>query len=787
MILPLTLGLCLSALAAPPSITTDRPVNLFPAGRDVVIFVAAEAPAALPWSCTDFHGATVASGQVITGSEKTPVTITGLPCGYYSFTCGEGDNAARASFGVVVDYSAAAPPEGRINVDGALSWLTDKENFAPLAQALRTVGIGWVRERFGWGDVSPEPGKINWKQYDVMADVMRETGIRVYQIWHDSPGWTRPGDDTTRTPQDLREVYRFTKTLAEHYRGRVQAWEVWNEPDIGFWPDLSDTYTGLLKAAYLGFKAGDADLPVLMGSFCRGYSAFDEGVMDSGAADYFDIFNWHSYNPPEAYAGILSRYLELMDKHGCADRPVWMSECGIPMRASLPEGEFTPEDDATQARFIPRSFASSLAAGTDRHFFFVYPFYLEGINQFGVLHKDLSPRPAFIAIAAAAHYLGQSVYLGRYDLDAEGAAGALAFDTPHGRLLVAWADTPQTVQIAGVQPGARVANLFGDTRRVEVTDGTVSLELGPEPCYLIGLDDAIVAGLTGEPRPQGQLPTNTPCPLVVRGQAQLAVDKNRDAYNVGMAPFAYRVEACLLAETGQATGTISLLIPEGWSCEPASVPVSLDAMGRAVAEFNVTPAATLGKPARITVVPSFAGFDVQPSVSTFRISFNDAPVVASKSLDLGDPTLWTPNISGNGHMELSAPEPGVVRSSIHFTGPGDRWCYPQAKFDPPRDFSEWQGLEYEYRCPEGSLDAAVRTQVVEVGGASYLDGGQNVKREWTRVRLAFDELGWGPFSAADLNGRFDTQAIGTLMIGLNTPMDELTLDVRNIRLVRFTP
>jgi hypothetical protein len=264
------------------------------------------------------------------------------------------------------------------------------------------------------------------------------------------------------------------------------------------------------------------------------------------------------------------------------------------------------------------------------------------------------------------------------------------------------------------------------------------------------------------------------------------VDKDRDCYSTGDAPFTYAVEVCYLTDTGRAEGSVSLELPAGWSATPASAPVSLDAMGRAVLEFTVTPAVAVGKPARITVRPDFAGLDVQPSVSAFRMDMANVKPTATQDLGLGDPARWVRNISGNGHMEITSPEPGVVRSDIHFTAPGDRWCYPQALFTPPADFSGWQGVEYEFRCHGDDGETAVRTQVVEASGASYLDGGRKATKEWTTARLAFEDLGWGPFSTADPNGRLDLNAIGTLMIGINTPRDEARLEVRNVRLIRFT-
>ena len=53
-----------------------------------------------------------------------------------------------------------------------------------------------MRERLSWGQVNPEEGKLNWDKYQTVADVLAEQGVRAYQIFHDSPGWTHPGKQT---------------------------------------------------------------------------------------------------------------------------------------------------------------------------------------------------------------------------------------------------------------------------------------------------------------------------------------------------------------------------------------------------------------------------------------------------------------------------------------------------------------------------------------------------------------------------------------------------------------
>lgn len=771
---PVTLLFAIASAQEPKMVlTAGRPGNLFAFGQKVV--VQAE-PKDAEWRVTDLDGAEVAKG-------RGTIEIDGLPHGYYELVAKAGERTAKLAFGVVSDHSAKQPPSGRLNVDGATAWLEREGRHEAIAQMLRMAGIGWVRERFSWAGTEPEKGKVDWKQYDAVADAFAKHGVRVYQIFHDSPAWSHAGKKNTRNPADLRDAFAFAKRLAEHYKGRVAAWEVWNEPDIFFWPDLSDTFAGLQKAAYLGFKAGDPALPVLLGSFCRGHCAFDENLFASGIGHYFDIFNWHIYAPPEQYPATLARYLELLSRHGCGERPVWLTEAGIRLTATLPDGEISAADERRQADFVPKSFAYSLAAGTDNHFFFVLPYYLEHGVQFGALRKDLSPRPGFIAIAAAVDILGEARFLG---LRHEAGLTTLAFHNGHDRVLILWSSAPREVQLPVAAEKVIVADCVGKRTAREAAGAKLKLALGPSPQYLIGVGEQALKGLGGTLRPEGKLPANQPSPLVIRGQAQVpTLDKDRDSYLIGDEPFAYAVEACNFGAK-PASGRVALELPPGWKAEPAEAKVSLEPMGRVVSEFRIAPGAAALGPQKIRVQPAFDDPTVAPAVSSFR--FDLARVKPTKELGLGldEPGRWQKNISGNGTMEIAAGKEGGARFEAAFIAPGDRWCYPKSDFGRPMDFSAYQAVSFDYRCHADDEATVVRLQLIEPNGACYLTTtGWNARKEWTRATAAFADLAWGSYSPKDPNGTLDLKTVRALMIGLNTPRDDVWLEVRNIKLVRL--
>jgi len=604
--------------------------NLFAYGKPVTLQLQTREPSKLkvsfPWTLRRFPGRVIKNGvvKVEPGSPRVfEIKLGTLPRGYYELSVESGAESSEIAFGVVTDRSDRDPPAGPLNVDGATAWLERRGRHESIARVLRMIQVGWIRERFSWGAVERRKGEFKWGVYDKVARVFSMHGIRVYQIFHDSPAWSRRGRRGSRNPEDLRDVYSFAKEAGAHYKGKVIAWEVWNEPDIGFWPDLSDTFSGVQKAAYLGFKRADRNLRVLLASFCRGRSPFDDHLFAAGIRRYFDIFNWHVYAPPLKYASILSGYLDLLRRKGCAGRPIWLTEAGIRLKATEPGGELSKAAEKEQAYFVPKSFACSLAAGTDRHFFFVLPYYLERGIQFGALRADLSPRPSFVAIAAAIEILGEARFLGAYAMQQVEDYTALAFHNGSEIVLVLWSDSGErkSVSIPVFRKKIKIADIEGKRAWKSTEGGMLHLRVGPEPLYVIGPGKQILKHLRGEVRKPGKIQANDPDPIVVRGRAEgLRLDKSSDCYLAGTVKFSYSIEVCNLSEERSARGRILIQAPKGWRVLPDRFTAALPPMGRKVFQAEVTPGGPWTGELSIKIAPRFEGGSPEPAVSFFRFA-----------------------------------------------------------------------------------------------------------------------------------------------------------------------
>ena len=98
-------------------------------------------------------------------------------------------------------------------------------------------------------------------------------------------------------PADARraDFARFARWAARHFRGRVGAWEVWNEPnDRSFWQGSARRYVRLLRAAYPGDQGRRPECARrLRRRSCTTTTASSRAPTRAGAHGSFDVMATH--------------------------------------------------------------------------------------------------------------------------------------------------------------------------------------------------------------------------------------------------------------------------------------------------------------------------------------------------------------------------------------------------------------------------------------------------------------------------------------------------------------
>jgi hypothetical protein len=279
----------------------------------------------------------------------------------------------------------------------------------------------------GWGD--EENNRLA-----AFVDAASERNLQVLAVVQDTPCWA--SSDATKVcdpsamhynwrlpPAEPGDFAAFLTRIVSRYRGRIQYWEIWNEPNLPhFWthPDPA-AYTRLLQAAYPAIKAADPTATVLAGALAPvdpgedAYPtlAFVDAMYAAGAKGSFDALSFHPYSvgSPLAQAGATATIhhfalavpaLHARMVRAGDSRPIWLTEAGwaTAPRAGQCVGSAGFSSEVDQARFAAEQRRAA------REWSYVdgliwYELFDRGSgascdpeDHFGLLFHDLTPKPA---------------------------------------------------------------------------------------------------------------------------------------------------------------------------------------------------------------------------------------------------------------------------------------------------------------------------------------------------------------------------------------------------------
>lgn len=401
-------------------------------------------------------------------------------------------------------------PGRAVGVQVFLEKEVDVANIRRTAEMLREGGVTNVRQSFSWCDLETdgrgvywdrENNKPSWQKYDQIVDILAAAGVRITARLDNAPGWSRPGKSGGRCqkgpPTDLSAYTDFVREFTTHYRGRIAAVQIWNEPNLAVeWagePLSAVRYTDMLRRAGQAAKQGDPDVTVVTAAMAPtketnpaiGVSdlAFYEQMYQAGAKGAFDVLAVNVYGlgePPDDRRLSADRFNvsrpilvhDIMTRYGDTTTPVWATEFGY---NSLPKG-WTGEpsiwgdnvDEQTQARYLVGGLTRMKAEWPWMGAVYIWGFrWAERPGTFGkdpnnpvgppkpepyfaLVNYDFTPRPAWNAVRRFAR--GQTLRTGRTaatDALIQSGAGWERAEGAHAPLSTSVPDAILTVPFTG--------------------------------------------------------------------------------------------------------------------------------------------------------------------------------------------------------------------------------------------------------------------------------------------------------------------------------------------------
>jgi hypothetical protein len=236
----------------------------------------------------------------------------------------------------------ARPVAVGVNAQGAID-----------SDRVRAAQLGWLRLTIRWSAVNPSPGVWQFADLDRDVAAARAHGLDVLALLSHTPEWAGGGHHGTVPPADLEPWREFVGRVARRYRGRIAAYEIWNEPDvsdlgdgIGWDRDLDSEprYVDLLHASATLIRNEAPGTLIVAPALSSGpttrtaqlWRQLESSVYPDGAAvDDLDIVSVHQ-NVLDADATgewlvrLLSRKLYPLSAESptLATKPLWVTEFG---------------------------------------------------------------------------------------------------------------------------------------------------------------------------------------------------------------------------------------------------------------------------------------------------------------------------------------------------------------------------------------------------------------------------------------------------------------------------
>ncbi len=782
----LLLGLLNSwvAMAAEEQRTLPKPLpghpgNVFVTGEQLLVAMPPAEKQGGTWQLADYEGTIVARGT----NTDDKVALGKLQAGYYELrrVTDRLAEKSRVTIGVLAPLRAPTPPGSPIGVDVSMAWQYSGAQQEGAASLCALAGINWVRDRLSWREMEPEKGRFAPpNKYDDTARKQAQAGLQVLQVHHDSPAWA--GKNWKRQPTDLRDAYRFMEAMARRWRGQVMAFEPWNEGDIPIFGEHTGAeLAAFQKASYLGLKAGNSNVIVCENVFASPRPNVLADFNANCAWPYFDTFNLHHYCPLEEYPAVYAAF-----RAASAGKPMWVSEFSIPVTWSGDSTEQEPsrENLRLQAERVAQVFASSLHEDSAVCFYFLLAHYCEGQTQFGLLHKDLTPRPAYLALAAVGRLLADAKPLGRMQL--EGDVRAFAFRArPDGEerdVIVAWSPGGRAVLKLPERPAA-IFDHLGRSR----TNLATAIDLSTAPIFIICKKESLSAIPLQLPPGKPALKGGQPSSIVLQALIpQENVISSLSAYRCSSArPESFSIFAYNFGPN-PATGEITAAFPAGWS---VNFPKHMELAPGERKELTLILDCRSGRTTPADTVRLSGNFGVAgEAMLALRLSPQPFTVVSGPSVEIrGAEELerWQSMASPGGELKIARSDGGDVTFDARIGGAGG-WVYPglilREQERPPRDCI---ALVATLTAVEG--EASFRCIFETENRSAYFADfypqpkpGETVEAVALPATAIFGE-GW---SRPDDKGKLDLDNVRSIRIGCNPQGEKVVFALKNVRWIK---
>jgi hypothetical protein len=244
---------------------------------------------------------------------------------------------------------------------------------------LEAIGVKWIRIDQSWEREEPSQGIFDFQFVDKIVSAAKRHNLQIMMSLSYTPSWSynqcsgKPASSPHfTTPIDLNtngSAYynRFATKMVERYKPHgmfdpnsgygISYWQIWNEPDSGFWVDCKtgqvgnlQTYAYLVRSVYPKIKAIDPNAKVIMGGLTHISPAQRlTSLYGFLPGKQFDLLDVHNYEDVNSFARKITVLADVRNSKGDSSKQIWLSETSTVNNPGNPT-------DPTQSNYLKSIF-----------------------------------------------------------------------------------------------------------------------------------------------------------------------------------------------------------------------------------------------------------------------------------------------------------------------------------------------------------------------------------------------------------------------------------------------
>jgi hypothetical protein len=229
-----------------------------------------------------------------------------------------------------------------------------------------------------WPYIQPSQGVYKWSNLDAWVRVAKQHNVSFHFAFEGVPQWAASDLSTchpiylnfTNCPPNIQYWDDYVTALVTRYKGQIQYYELWNEPDQSPTIAISDMVT-LTNHAYNIIRSIDPSAKIISPSILN--TSYADQYYAAGGTTSVDIIGMHAYSDPalglDPEGLTPSRYLlegvlSIISKYDLQDKPLWDTEGSF--------GDIKSKNPDQQAAFLARYILLHWTYGVTRFYWYAW-------------------------------------------------------------------------------------------------------------------------------------------------------------------------------------------------------------------------------------------------------------------------------------------------------------------------------------------------------------------------------------------------------------------------------